>query len=38
MRTVSLTATLTDEIVAGLPDLEVTEPLPEAPWFEPGAT
>jgi hypothetical protein len=24
-------------IVAGLPDLDVSHPLPEAPWFEPGA-
>jgi hypothetical protein len=28
----------TDELVATLPDLEVSHPLPEAPWFEPGAT
>jgi uncharacterized damage-inducible protein DinB len=27
----------TDEIVANLPDLDVSHPLPEAPWFEPGA-
>ena len=27
----------TEEIVAGLPDLEVSHPLPEAPWYEPGA-
>jgi uncharacterized damage-inducible protein DinB len=27
----------TEEIVASLPDLEVSHPLPEAPWFEPGA-
>ncbi|WAL68177.1 DinB family protein [Amycolatopsis cynarae] len=27
----------TEEIVAALPDLDVTHPLPEAPWFEPGA-
>jgi uncharacterized damage-inducible protein DinB len=27
----------TDEIVATLPDLDVSQPLPEAPWFEPGA-
>jgi hypothetical protein len=27
----------TDEIVAGLPDLDVSHPRPEAPWFEPGA-
>jgi uncharacterized damage-inducible protein DinB len=28
----------TDEIVATLPDLDVSHPLPEAPWFEPGAS
>jgi len=27
----------TDELVAMLPDLDVSHPLPEAPWFEPGA-
>ncbi|MFE9313408.1 DinB family protein [Streptomyces sp. NPDC020792] len=27
----------TDDLVATLPDLEVTRPLPKAPWFEPGA-
>jgi Protein of unknown function (DUF664) len=27
----------TEEIVAGLPDLDFSHPLPEAPWFEPGA-
>lgn len=27
----------TDEFVASLPDLDVSHPLPEAPWFEPGA-
>ena len=27
----------TTEIVTGLPDLEVSHPLPEAPWFKPGA-
>ncbi|KLL10321.1 MULTISPECIES: DinB family protein [Protofrankia] len=26
----------TDELVAALPDLDVSQPLPEAPWFEPG--
>ncbi|MEV7198177.1 DinB family protein [Streptomyces sp. NPDC093510] len=26
----------TDEFVRGLPDLDVTHPLPEAPWWEPG--
>lgn len=28
----------TDELVLSLPDLDVSHPLPEAPWFEPGAT
>jgi uncharacterized damage-inducible protein DinB len=27
-----------EEIIADLPDLAVTHPLPEAPWFEPGGT
>ncbi|MGW0230615.1 DinB family protein [Actinopolymorpha singaporensis] len=27
----------TDELVVSLPDLDATQPLPEAPWFEPGA-
>ncbi|MFJ9719417.1 DinB family protein [Streptomyces sp. NPDC101213] len=26
----------TDELVASLPDLDVSHPLPPAPWFEPG--
>jgi uncharacterized damage-inducible protein DinB len=28
----------TDELVATLPDLDAGHPLPEAPWFEPGAS
>jgi Protein of unknown function (DUF664) len=28
----------TDELVAGLPSLDASHPLPEAPWFEPGAS
>ena len=28
----------TDELVRTLPDLDVSHPLPEAPWFTPGAT
>jgi uncharacterized damage-inducible protein DinB len=28
----------TDEIVANLPDLDAAQPLPEAPWFEQGAS
>jgi uncharacterized damage-inducible protein DinB len=31
-------AARTDELVATLPDLSATQPLPEAPWHEPGAT
>ncbi|MEK8143404.1 DinB family protein [Streptomyces sp. M10(2022)] len=27
----------TDELVATLPDLDATQPLPKAPWFEDGA-
>jgi hypothetical protein len=27
----------TDELIAGLPDLDASQPLPSAPWFEPGA-
>ena len=27
----------TDELVATLPDLDVSNPLPQAPWFKPGA-
>jgi len=27
----------TDKLVAGLPDLDAAQPLPKAPWFEPGA-
>ncbi|OEV05239.1 DinB family protein [Streptomyces oceani] len=27
----------TDELVTTLPDLDTTQPLPEAPWFESGA-
>ena len=26
----------TDELVASLPDLDVSHPLPKAPWFPPG--
>ena len=28
----------TDELVATLPDLDASHPLPQAPWFEPGAS
>jgi hypothetical protein len=27
----------TDELVAALPDLDISHPLPDEPWFEPGA-
>lgn len=30
-------ARMTDELVAALPDLDASQPLPKAPWFEPGA-
>ena len=30
-------ATRTDELVVSLADLDVSHPLPEAPWFPPGA-
>jgi Protein of unknown function (DUF664) len=30
-------ASRTDELAAALPDLDASHPLPEAPWFEPGA-
>jgi uncharacterized damage-inducible protein DinB len=28
----------TDQLVTELPDLDITRPLPEAPWYEPGAS
>jgi uncharacterized damage-inducible protein DinB len=28
----------TDEVVAALPDLNLSHPLPSAPWFEPGTS
>jgi Protein of unknown function (DUF664) len=28
----------TDDLVATIPDLDASHPLPEAPWYEPGAT
>jgi hypothetical protein len=31
-------ANRTDELVATLPDLDLSHPLPPAPWFKPGAT
>jgi hypothetical protein len=32
------TALKTDQLVAELPDLGASHPLPKAPWFEPGAS
>jgi len=31
------TAAATEELVRSLPDLDASHPLPEAPWFAPGA-
>jgi hypothetical protein len=31
-------ASETDELLATLPDLDAAQPLPEAPWYEPGAS
>ena len=28
----------TDDVLRSLPDLDASHPLPEAPWFEPGAS
>ena len=28
----------TDELLVSLPDLDARQPLPEAPWYEPGAS
>ena len=28
----------TDELLAALPDLDAAQPLPVAPWYEPGAS
>ncbi len=33
----AVVAARTDELVASLPDLDLSHPLPKAPWFEPGA-
>jgi hypothetical protein len=30
-------AASTDDLVRNLPSLDLSHPLPEAPWFEPGA-
>jgi len=31
-------ASQTDELLASLPDLDAAQPLPEAPWYAPGAS
>lgn len=31
-------AARTDELITSLPDLDAAQPLPRAPWFEPGAS
>jgi uncharacterized damage-inducible protein DinB len=31
-------ATATDQLIADLPDLDAAQPLPEAPWYERGAS
>jgi uncharacterized damage-inducible protein DinB len=33
----AVAASETDELLATLPDLDASHPLPEAPWYEPGA-
>ncbi|WP_371480616.1 DinB family protein [Kitasatospora sp. NBC_00315] len=37
LETYEQVARRTDELVATLPDLDAAHPLPQAPWFEPGA-
>ncbi|WP_031069540.1 DinB family protein [Streptomyces sp. NRRL WC-3742] len=37
LETYAEVAARTDELVATLPDLDATQPLPQAPWFEAGA-
>jgi hypothetical protein len=37
LETYAQVARRTEELVAQLPDLDVAQPLPSAPWFEPGA-
>ena len=37
LETYAQVARWTEELVAGLPDLDAAQPLPPAPWFEPGA-
>jgi hypothetical protein len=37
LETYAQVAHRTEELVAGLPDLDAAQPLPPAPWFEPGA-
>jgi uncharacterized damage-inducible protein DinB len=38
LETYQAVAEETDQFVKNLPDLDVTHPLPPAPWFEPGAS
>jgi hypothetical protein len=38
LETYESVARKTDELVATLPDLDASHPLPQAPWFEPGAS
>jgi uncharacterized damage-inducible protein DinB len=37
LETYAQVANRTEELVAQLPDLDSAQPLPQAPWFEPGA-
>ena len=37
MRDYEATAAATDELVRSIADLDASQPLPEAPWFPPGA-
>ena len=37
LETYAQVANRTGELVAQLPDLDAAQPLPPAPWFEPGA-
>jgi Protein of unknown function (DUF664) len=38
LETYAQVARRTGELVAQLPDLDAAQPLPSAPWFEPGAS
>lgn len=37
LETYAMVAARTDDLAATLPDLDISHPLPAAPWFEPGA-